>query len=161
MDVAIAGSSPVSAADARLAQLRQVRLAKDMMDRHWAEPIDVAAVAARAGYSRYHFIRAFRAVYGQTLGQYLSRRRIERAEDLLRTADLSVTEICVLVGFSSLGTFSSSFKKYSGFTPTEYRARHVGAGAALVPGCYALLWHGGFKAFGSGAGRRAGDNRNS
>src|SRR5262249_24412191 len=148
---------PVSAADAQLAQLRQVRLAKNMMDRHWAEPIDVAAVAARAGYSRYHFIRAFRAVYGQTPGQYLSRRRIERAEDLLRTADLSVTEICVLVGFSSLGTFSTSFKKYSGLTPTQYRARHVGAGAALVPGCYALLWHGGFKAF----GRTAGNNRNS
>lgn len=139
-------ASPASAADARLAQMRQVRLAKDLMDRRWAEPIDVATVAARAGYSRYHFIRAFRAAYGQTPGQYLSRRRIERAEDLLRTADLSVTEICVLVGFSSVGTFSSSFKRFTGLSPSQYRARHVGVGAALVPGCYALLWHGGFGA---------------
>lgn len=136
-------SGPASAVP--LAQLRQLRLAKDAMDRDWAEPLDLDAIAAHAGYSRYHFVRLFRAVYGQTPGQYLSRRRIERAEDLLRTADLSVTEICPLVGFSSLGSFSASFKKHTGLTPSEYRARHVSQGSALVPGCYALLWHGGFK----------------
>ncbi|WP_042455217.1 helix-turn-helix domain-containing protein [Streptacidiphilus jiangxiensis] len=124
-----------------------MRLAKDAMDRDWAGPLDLDAVAREAGYSRYHFIRLFRAAYGQTPGQYLSRRRIERAEDLLRTADLSVTEICTLVGFSSLGTFSSSFRRHTGLAPSEYRARHVGRGSALVPGCYALLWHGGFTAF--------------
>ncbi|WP_042364185.1 helix-turn-helix transcriptional regulator [Streptacidiphilus neutrinimicus] len=117
------------------------------MDRDWAEPLDLDAVARAAGYSRYHFIRVFRAVYGQTPGQYLSRRRIERAEEMLRTADLSVTEICALVGFSSLGTFSSSFKRHTGLSPSAYRARHVDRGSALVPGCYALLWHGGFKPF--------------
>ena len=87
----------------------------------------------------------------------LSHRRIERAEELLRTADLSVTEICTLVGFTSLGTFSSSFKKHTGLTPSEYRARHVGQGSALIPGCYALLWHGSFK----GLLKRSAEERNS
>ncbi|WP_232327526.1 helix-turn-helix transcriptional regulator [Herbidospora yilanensis] len=127
----------------RLDQLRQVRLAKDAMDRDWAAPLDLDAVAAHAGYSRYHFVRLFRAVYGLTPGQYLSRRRIERAENLLRTANLSVTEICALVGFASLGSFSATFKKETGLTPGEYRSRH--AGTAMVPGCYTLLWHGAFK----------------
>ncbi|MGW2563804.1 helix-turn-helix transcriptional regulator [Streptomyces sp. NPDC001514] len=115
------------------------------MDRDWAEPLDLDAVAAHAGYSRFHFVRAFKTVYGETPGQYLSRRRTERAEDLLRTVDLSVTEICHLVGFSSLGTFSTRFRMRTGLTPSEYRAKHVGRGAALIPGCYAMLWAGGFK----------------
>ncbi|MBL1101686.1 helix-turn-helix domain-containing protein [Streptomyces coffeae] len=131
--------------EARLEHLRRLRLAKDVMDRDWAEPLDLDAVAAHAGYSRYHFLRAFKAVYGSTPGQYLSRRRIERAEELLRSANLSVTEICTLVGFSSLGTFSSSFKKQTGLTPSAYRRKHVGRGAALIPGCYAMLWSGGFR----------------
>ncbi|WP_262009616.1 helix-turn-helix transcriptional regulator [Streptomyces sp. FIT100] len=114
------------------------------MDRDWAEPLDLDAVAAHAGYSRFHFVRAFKTVYGETPGQYLSRRRIERAEELLRSADLSVTEICSLVGFSSLGTFSTRFKKQTGLTPSAYRTKHVGRGAALIPGCYALLWAGAF-----------------
>ncbi|MGW1892023.1 helix-turn-helix transcriptional regulator [Streptomyces sp. NPDC002004] len=127
-------------------KLRLLRLAKDAMDRDWAEPdLDLDAVAAHAGYSRYHFVRAFKAAYGETPGQYLSRRRIERAEDMLRTANLSVTEICHLVGFSSLGTFSARFKALTGLTPSEYRSQHVGRGAALIPGCYAMLWAGGFK----------------
>ncbi|MBN9742106.1 AraC family transcriptional regulator [Amycolatopsis sp. A1MSW2902] len=142
------GTTPGSAPEAQLSQLRQLRLAKDAMDRDWADPLDLDAIAAHAGYSRYHFVRLFRAVYGQTPGQYLSRRRIERAEDLMRTADLSVTEICALVGFSSLGSFSASFKRHTGLTPSEYRARHVDQDSALVPGCYAMLWHGGFKGLG-------------
>jgi len=135
-------------------KMRQLRLAKDVMDRDWAEPeLDLAAVAAHAGYSRYHFIRAFKAAYGETPGQYLTHRRIERAEDLLRTANLSVTEICHLVGFSSLGTFSARFKAWTGLTPSEYRAKNVGRGAALIPGCYAMLWAGGFR---SGPGKGTG-----
>ena len=126
--------------------MRQLRLAKDLMDREWADPaLDLGAVAARAGYSRYHFIRAFKEAYGETPRQYLTHRRIERAEDLLRTANLSVTEICHLVGFSSVGTFSARFKSWTGLTPSEYRAKHVGRGAALIPGCYAMLWAGGFR----------------
>ncbi|MET7484152.1 helix-turn-helix transcriptional regulator [Streptomyces sp. NPDC005538] len=136
-------------------KMRQLRLAKDAMDRDWAEPeLDLGAVAAHAGYSRYHFIRAFKEAYGETPGHYLTHRRIERAEDLLRTADLSVTEICNLVGFSSLGTFSTRFKAWTGLTPTEYRAKHVGRGAALIPGCYAMLWAGGFSS-GPGGARRS------
>ncbi|MEU9547153.1 helix-turn-helix transcriptional regulator [Streptomyces mirabilis] len=79
-------------------RLRQLRLAKDAMDRDWADPeLDVEGVASYAGYSRYHFVRAFKAAYGQTPGQYLTHRRIERAGEMLRSADLSVTEICHLV----------------------------------------------------------------
>jgi len=126
--------------------MRQLRLGKDAMDRDWAEPgLDLGVVAAHAGYSRYHFIRAFKEAYGETPGQYLTHRRIERAEEMLRTANLSVTEICHLVGFSSLGTFSARFKAWTGLTPSEYRAKHVGRGAALIPGCYAMLWAGGFR----------------
>ena len=130
------------------AHIRQMRLAKDAMDRDWAAPLDLDAVAARAGYSRYHFIRAFTALYGQTPGRYLSRRRIERAQDLLRTTDLTVTEVCNLVGFSSLGSFSTRFKQETGLTPSRYQAQHTGRGAALIPGCYALLWAGAFPAHG-------------
>jgi AraC-like DNA-binding protein len=126
-------------------KVRQIRLAKDAMDRDWADPeLDLGAVAAHAGYSRYHFLRAFKEAYGETPGQYLTHRRIERAEEMLRAADLSVTEICHLVGFSSLGTFSARFKTRTGLTPSEYRSKNVGRGAALIPGCYAMLWAGGF-----------------
>ncbi|WP_129307645.1 helix-turn-helix transcriptional regulator [Streptomyces sp. L2] len=129
-----------------MGKLRQLRMAKDAMDRDWADPgLDLDAVAAHAGYSRYHFLRAFKEVYGETPGQYLTHRRIERAQEMLRCADLTVTEICALVGFSSLGTFSARFKDRTGMTPSEYRARHVGRGAALIPGCYAMLWAGGFR----------------
>jgi transcriptional regulator GlxA family with amidase domain len=136
----------MSTADAgRLRQLHQLRRAKDLMDRDWAGPLDVAVVAAHAGYSPYHFTRAFKAAYGETPGGYLSRRRVERAQELLRTANLTVTEICTLVGFHSLGTFSATFKKRTGLSPTEYRARHHRRGEAVIPGCFALLWAGGFR----------------
>ncbi|MBA9006390.1 MULTISPECIES: helix-turn-helix transcriptional regulator [Thermomonospora] len=129
-----------------LAQLHRLRLAKDVMDRDWSQPIDLDAVAAEAGYSRYHFIRLFREVYGETPGQYLSRRRIERAQDLLRSANLTVTEICMVVGFTSLGSFCNRFKRQVGMTPTEFRARARTEGAGRIPGCFALFWAGGFRA---------------
>lgn len=136
------GATPVTA---HLAHLRQLRAAKDVMDRDWAdEDLDLDAVAAGAGYSRSHFIRSFKAVYGRTPGQYLSRRRIERAAEMLRTCDLTITEICHLVGFSSLGTFSTRFRQQTGLSPSAYRREKVGRGAALIPGCFALLWAGGF-----------------
>ncbi|MEU5879710.1 helix-turn-helix transcriptional regulator [Spirillospora sp. NPDC047279] len=124
-------------------QLRQVRLAKDAMDRDWAEPLDLARVAAEAGYSRYHFVRLFREAYGETPGRYLGRRRIERAQELLRSANLTVTEICMLVGFTSVGTFCTRFKEQTGLTPTEFRDRS--AGPAAIPGCFVLFWAGGFR----------------
>ncbi|REE62523.1 AraC-like DNA-binding protein [Streptomyces sp. 3212.3] len=139
-------------------RMRQLRLAKDAMDRDWADPdLDLDAVAAHAGYSRYHFIRAFKAAYGETPGQYLTHRRIERAEDLLRTANLTVTEICHLVGFSSVGTFSARFKAWTGLTPSEYRTKHVARGAALIPGCYAMLWAGGFRSGPGAPDRNSGE----
>jgi AraC-like DNA-binding protein len=125
--------------------LRALRSAKDAMDRDWADPtVDLDAVATHAGYSRYHFVRAFKAAYGETPGQYLTRRRLERAEHLLRTCNLTVTEVCHLVGFSAPGTFSASFKRRTGLPPSAYRDAHVGRGTALIPGCFALLWAGGF-----------------
>ncbi|WP_233507673.1 helix-turn-helix transcriptional regulator [Spongiactinospora gelatinilytica] len=114
------------------------------MDREWAGPLDLDVVAARAGYSRYHFVRCFKAAYGETPGQYLSRRRIERAQDLLRSANLTITEICVLVGFSSLGTFCTRFKQVTGVTPGEFRVRERAREQPAVPGCFVLLWAGGF-----------------
>lgn len=126
-----------------LSQLRQLRLAKDLMDRDWSRPLDLRAVAARAGYSRYHFVRLFRRAYGETPGQYLSRRRIERAKELLRSANLTVTEICLLVGFTSLGTFSARFTRQVGMTPTEFR--RAAAAPPPIPGCFVLFWAGGFR----------------
>lgn len=141
------------------------------MDRDWSGPLDLRTVAAHAGYSPYHFTRAFRDAYGETPGQYLTRRRVERAQDMLRTANLSVTEICTLVGYQSLGTFSATFKRQTGLSPSQYRARHHHRGKALIPGCFALLWAGGFKprppAAGksrppaAGAGHTPGEERNS
>lgn len=129
-----------------MARLRAMRIAKDAMDREWSDPgLDLDAVAAHARYSRYHFVRAFKATYGESPGQYLSRRRIERAEELLRSADLSVTEICMAVGFTSLGTFSARFKQQTGTSPSDYRRQHGRRAAAMIPGCYAMLFTGGFK----------------
>lgn len=129
----------------RTAPLKQLRLARDTMDRDWAEPLDLDAVAATAGYSRYHFVRLFKEAYGETPGQYLSRRRIERAQELLRSANLTVTEICVLVGFTSLGTFCTKFKQQVGMTPGEFRAQAAKDGPAPIPGCFVLFWAGGFR----------------
>jgi AraC-like DNA-binding protein len=125
------------------AQLWRLRLAKDAMDRDWSRPLVLDTVAAEAGYSRYHFVRLFREAYGETPGRYLSRRRIERAQELLRSANLTVTEICMLVGFTSLGTFCTRFKQQVGMTPTEFRARN--SSPAPIPGCFVFFWAGGFR----------------
>ncbi len=90
--------------------LPALRRARDLIDRDYGEPLDLDAMAGEAGYSRFHFARAFTAAYGETPRAYLTRRRIERAKTLLRTANLSVTEICFLVGFASLGSFSARFR---------------------------------------------------
>ncbi|HKC90097.1 MAG: helix-turn-helix transcriptional regulator [Chloroflexi bacterium] len=122
----------------RLAHLRH---AKDLMDRAYGEPLDLDAIAREAGYSRFHFVRAFRATYGQTPRDYLSGRRVERARELLRTANLTVTEVCFLVGFSSLGSFSARFKEEVGVSPSRYRDRAVRRGGAPpIPGCFVLMW---------------------
>jgi AraC-like DNA-binding protein len=79
------------------------------MDLRFAEPLDIDQMAAHAGFSKFHFARAFKEAYGETPAYYLTRRRMERAKDLLRSANLTVTEVCMLVGFSSLGSFSAFF----------------------------------------------------
>jgi AraC-like DNA-binding protein len=119
-----------------LANLAHLRRARDMMDREYSRPLDVAALARAALMSTAHFSRQFRATYGETPYGYLMTRRIERAKALLRRGDLSVTEVCFEVGCSSLGSFSARFTQLVGETPTAYRARDHSA-LAGVPGCVA------------------------
>ncbi len=106
------------------------------MDREYARPLDVAALARAALMSTAHFSRQFRAAYGETPYAYLMTRRIERAKALLRRGEMSVTEVCLEVGCTSLGSFSARFTEVAGETPTAYRARDHGA-LARVPGCIA------------------------
>ena len=121
--------------------LPALRRARDLIDRDYAEPLDLDALAREAGYSRYHFARAFATAYGETPRAYLTRRRIERAKTLLRSANLSVTEICFLVGFASVGSFSSRFRSLVGQSPSEYRDEAVaGTGAPPIPGCVVMMW---------------------
>ena len=121
--------------------LPALRRARDLIDRDYALPLDLDAMSGEAGYSRFHFARAFSAAYGETPRSYLTRRRIERAKTLLRTANLSVTEICLLVGFESLGSFSSRFRALVGRSPTEYRtAVDEAGGVPAIPGCVVMMW---------------------
>jgi AraC-like DNA-binding protein len=132
---------------ADVASLRMLRKARDRIDRDYREEIGIAALASGAGYSREHFIRAFRAAYGETPGRYRTRRRVERARELLLSVNLTVTEICYLVGFSSVGTFSSRFSELTGMSPTRYRAEAASRGGpAPIPGCFALMWETGLPA---------------
>jgi AraC-like DNA-binding protein len=119
--------------------LVHLRRARDHADRHYAEPLDLDGLAGAAGVSKYHFLRCFAAEYGETPMQYVTRRRIERAQDLLRHANLTITEICMLVGFSSLGSFSSRFTQIVGESPTAYRNRWAARGGPHVPGCYLFM----------------------
>jgi len=102
------------------------------MDRAYAEPLNVSAVAAVAYLSEAHFSRSFRATFGETPHRYLQRRRVERSMFLLRETDRSVTDICLDVGFTSLGTFSRTFREIVGETPSDYRATN---GPVLAPNC--------------------------
>src|SRR5215204_6331221 len=105
------------------------------MDRTYAEPLDVAAIAAVAFISQAHFSRSFRAVFGETPHRYLQRRRVERSMFLLRETDRSITDICLDVGFTSLGTFSRTFREIVGETPSGYRQGH---GPIVAPNCVQL-----------------------
>jgi len=107
------------------------------MDRAYAQPLDVPALARIALVSEAHFIRTFRAAFGETPHRYLQRRRVERAMFLLRSTDRSVTDVCFDVGFSSLGTFSRTFRDIVGETPSEYRRRGP---LAPVPNCFAMAY---------------------
>ena len=111
---------------------RRLLRARDAIDRAYAQPLDVPAIAAVAHLSPAHFSRCFRAVFGETPHRYLQRRRVERSMFLLRDTGRSVTEVCFDVGFASLGTFSRTFRVIVGETPSGYRR---GNGPVVVPGC--------------------------
>jgi transcriptional regulator GlxA family with amidase domain len=106
-----------------LDELRRLRRARDQMDREYAEPLNVDALAKTALMSTAHFSRRFREAYSETPYSYLMTRRIERAKALLRFGDQSVTDVCFAVGCTSLGSFSSRFTEIVGETPSDYRAR--------------------------------------
>ncbi len=119
--------------------LVHLRRARDHMDRHFADEIDLSAIAAVAAMSKFHFLRSFATVYQITPVAYLSERRIERAQDLLRATNLTVTEVCHAVGYSSLGSFSSRFSDIVGETPSAFARRYAAAGAPRIPGCYIFM----------------------
>jgi AraC-like DNA-binding protein len=121
-----------------LADVAHLRRARNLMDRGYAEPLDVPALARAAAMSPSHFSRRFRAIYGETPYGYLMTRRMERAKALLRGGDLSVTEVCMAVGCTSLGSFSARFTELVGETPSAYRARDHRA-ADGIPSCVARL----------------------
>jgi len=116
---------------------RRMLRARDAMDRAYAEPLDVPTLAAVAHVSPAHFIRTFRATFGETPHRYLQRRRVERAMFLLRSTDRSVTDICMAVGFSSLGTFSRVFREVVGESPSAHRRRGP---LPAAPSCFAMAW---------------------
>ena len=117
---------------------RRMLWARDAMDRDYAKPLDIAALAKIAFVSEAHFIRTFRATFGETPHRYLQRRRVERAMFLLRETDGSVSDICLDVGFTSLGTFSRTFTEIVGEPPTTYRWR--AADLRAVPACFMKAW---------------------
>ena len=111
---------------------RRMLRARDAMDRAYAGPLDIPALAKVASVSEAHFVRTFRATFDETPHRYLQRRRVERAMFLLREGDRSVTDICFDVGFTSLGTFSRTFREIVGETPSDYRVDH---GPVMAPNC--------------------------
>jgi AraC-like DNA-binding protein len=123
---------------------RRIVQAKLFIDRNYADRIDAGEIADEACYSKFHFIRTFKSIYGRTPHQYLTHVRIERAKELLEQ-EVSVTEACFAVGFDSLGSFTSLFKRRAGVTPSEYQRRQLERKAEIskeplrfIPGCFAM-----------------------
>jgi len=119
--------------------LVHLRRARDHADRHYDQPLTLTQLAAVAALSPFHFQRLFTATYGVSPAAHVSRRRVERAQDHLRTTNLTVTEVCHLVGFSSLGSFSSRFRELVGESPSSYQRRWAANGAPRVPGCWVFM----------------------
>ena len=122
-----------------IADLAHLRRARDMLDREYARPLNVPAMARAALMSPSQFAHQFRAAYGETPYGYLQARRVERAMALLRRGGLSVTDVCLAVGFTSLGSFSSTFTRLVGEPPSVYRARDHSR-LAPVPPCLTRAW---------------------
>ncbi len=115
----------------------RLHLARTYIDRHYAAPITLERISSEAGFSPYHFIRLFRAAYQQTPHQYLVQQRIDKAKALLTTSDLSINEICYQVGFESLGSFSTLFRREAGLSPSQYRQRACRIERpAFIPLCF-------------------------
>lgn len=132
---------PVSSPSVPLA--RHLLRVRDRMDRDYAEPLDIPALAAGACVSRAHFARAFKAAFGETPHRYLLTRRMERAKALLRSGDRSVTDVCFAVGFTSVGSFSTQFRRFVGVSPSAYRARVAREPEPVLerlPSCYVRMW---------------------
>jgi AraC-like DNA-binding protein len=117
----------------RLAELARLRRVRDRIDREYAEPLDVEALARGEHVSAGHLSRRFKLAYGESPYSYLMTRRIERAMALLRRGDLSVTEVCFAVGYGSLGTFSTRFTELVGVPPSTYRREQARAAAGMPP----------------------------
>lgn len=116
---------------------RRMLRARDAIDRAYSQPLDIPALANIAFVSEAHFIRTFRSTFGETPHRYLQRRRVERAMFLLRETDRAVTDVCLDVGFASLGTFSRTFHDIVGLTPTDYRER---TDIMVAPTCFTMAW---------------------
>jgi AraC-like DNA-binding protein len=120
---------------------RDLLRAKDLIDARYFEPLDVPALAHAARLSPAHFSREFRRAFGETPHQYLLTRRLERAAALLRTTDRTVADICFTVGLRSVGSFTTSFGRTFGISPTAYRAAHPPAASRVpIPTCMVLMW---------------------
>ncbi|MDO3703130.1 AraC family transcriptional regulator [Micromonospora sp. C28SCA-DRY-2] len=119
---------------------RHLLRVRDLIDRAYAQQLDVRALARSASVSPSYFSRSFKAAFGETPYQYLMSRRMERAKALLRAGDLPVTEICLAVGFTSLGSFSAQFRRVVGESPTAYRRRRGHEALARLPACYVRMW---------------------
>lgn len=127
-------------------EIRLLR-ARAFIDRCFDRPLDLEAIARQAHFSRYHFLRAFRRAYAITPHQYLTQRRLDRARDLLEGSDLSVTEVCLAVGFQSLGSFSTLFRRHVGRSPADYRRTVVQIPGlwrppAPIPTCFLIRFAG-------------------
>jgi AraC-like DNA-binding protein len=114
---------------------RDLLRVRDLIDRAYAAPLDVPALARSAHVSQAYFSRSFKAAFGETPHRYLMRRRLERAKALLRDGDLPVTEVCLAVGCTSLGSFSTQFRRFVGESPTAYRERARREDLTVIPGC--------------------------
>ena len=121
------------------ALLPHLRRARDFADRNYADSLDLDGLAGEAGVSKYHFLRCFAATYGVTPAVYVAERRIERAQDLLRATNLTVTEVCMMVGYSSLGSFSTKFHELVGMSPSAYQEKFAATGAPHIPGCFIFM----------------------
>jgi AraC-like DNA-binding protein len=120
---------------------RHLLRARDIVDSSYDQPLDLEGLASAAHVSPRHFSREFRRTFGETPYQYLLTRRLERARHLLRTTDLQVAEICLSVGFTSVGSFTTTFRRRVGVSPTEYRRQtHGPSGADRIPLCFAMAW---------------------